>query len=251
MHNGTVRLGVKEHEPTATTDEKREATTSKIQKEHARRHSSVEVEVASHGVAFCQRSPLYSSGEESAASTLTTLAEEAKLATAKVKAPAGDKALAVCDSLMLEVWLARSVVAPLERLKILLQVPNPLKLKYNGTVQGLKYILSYEQASSTILWFYRRGTGQEDAEITPLLRLGAGAYGGMEGFLLCHLTADGQIKALVQYSEMIDAFRKTFRNEVFEALFKGVIPNSVKVVPSIALVFVTYKVMKDLLGVEF
>ncbi|MCO5589441.1 hypothetical protein L7F22_043408 [Adiantum nelumboides] len=383
-----------------------EATTSRIQKEHARRQGSSEQEVASHGnVAFCQRSSLYASGEESAASTLATLAEEAKLATAEVKAP-GDKALAVCKSLIaggVAGGVSRSAVAPLERLKILLQVQNPLKPKYNGTVQGLKYIwsseglagffkgngtncariipnsavkfYSYEQASNGILWFYRRQSGQEDAELTPLLRLGAGAcagiiamsatypmdmvrgrltvqtedspmrYRGMfhaastimkeEGPLAVYkgwlpsvigvipyvglnfavyeslkdwlvkrniatkpeenaelsvltklgcgaaagtvgqtvaypldvvrrrmqmvgwkdassvITADGQLKAPVQYNGMIDAFRKTVRNEGFGALYKGLIPNSVKVVPSIALAFVTYEVMKDLLGVEF
>ncbi|KAI5057581.1 hypothetical protein GOP47_0027596 [Adiantum capillus-veneris] len=65
------------------------------------------------------------------------------------------------------------------------------------------------------------------------------------------IIADGQMKAPVQYTGMIDAFLKTVHNEGFGALYKGLIPNSVKVVPSIALAFVTYKVMKDLLGVEF
>ncbi|KAI5055703.1 hypothetical protein GOP47_0029224 [Adiantum capillus-veneris] len=65
------------------------------------------------------------------------------------------------------------------------------------------------------------------------------------------ITADGQMKTTVQYTGMIDAFLKTIQNEGFGALYKGVIPNSIKVVPSIALAFVTYEVMKDLLGVKF
>ncbi|KAI5060055.1 hypothetical protein GOP47_0024475 [Adiantum capillus-veneris] len=108
-----------------------EATTSRIQKEHARCHNITEEEIASHGnIAFCQRYLLYASGEESTASTLATLAEEAKLATAKFKA-LGDKALAVCKSLIargVAGGVSRSAVAPLQRLKILLQVQNPLKL---------------------------------------------------------------------------------------------------------------------------
>ncbi|KAI5073810.1 hypothetical protein GOP47_0011823 [Adiantum capillus-veneris] len=146
-----------------------------------------------------ERSPLYASGEELAASTLATLAEEAKLAIVEVKA-LRDKALAICKSLIARGVAGRvshSAVAPLERLKILLQVQNPLKAKYNGTVQGLKYIwsteglpgffkgngncariipnydvkfYSYEKTLSAILWLYRRDTGQEDAELTMSAR---------------------------------------------------------------------------------
>jgi solute carrier family 25 phosphate transporter 23/24/25/41 len=38
---------------------------------------------------------------------------------------------------------------------------------------------SYEQASNIILWAYRQQKGQENAELTPLLRLGAGACAGI------------------------------------------------------------------------
>ncbi|KAF6134475.1 hypothetical protein GIB67_034889 [Kingdonia uniflora] len=296
---------------------------------------------------------------------------------------------------------SRTAVAPLERMKILLQVQNHHNIKYNGTIQGLKYIwrsegfrglfkgngtncarivpnsavkfFSYEQASRIILRFYRQQTGNEDAQLTPLLRLGAGAcagiiamsatypmdmvrgritvqtnsspyqYKGMvdalstvlreEGFralykgwlpsvigvvpyvglnfavyeslkdwliktrpfglvedtdlsvttrLACGaaagtvgqtvaypldvirrrmqmvgwnhassvVTGGGGGKVEVQYTGMVDAFRKTVRNEGFGALYKGLVPNSVKVVPSIAIAFVTYEVVKDVLGVE-
>lgn len=52
-----------------------------------------------------------------------------------------------------------------------------------------------------------------------------------------------------QYSGMMDCFVKTVRNEGVGALYKGLVPNCVKVVPSIALAFVTYEVMRDMLGV--
>ncbi|KAH7373326.1 hypothetical protein KP509_17G050000 [Ceratopteris richardii] len=383
-----------------------EATVSRIQQDRVQHHGESARDGASYGdIAFLQRSSVYLSGEESAASKLATLAEEAKLATSEVQPPR-NKAIAVCKSLIaggVAGGVSRTAVAPLERLKILLQVQNPLKPKYNGTIQGLKYIwaseglagffkgngtncarivpnsavkfYSYEQASSAILWLYRRQSGKEDAELTPLLRLGAGAcagiiamsatypmdmvrgrltvqtedspmrYRGMfhaastimkeEGPLAVYkgwlpsvigvipyvglnfavyeslkdwlikrnmvnkpddsaelsvltklgcgavagtvgqtvaypldvirrrmqmvgwrdassvITADGQAKTPVQYAGMVDTFRKTVQNEGFRALYKGLIPNSVKVVPSIALAFVTYEVMKDLLGVEF
>ncbi|KAG0499897.1 hypothetical protein HPP92_004588 [Vanilla planifolia] len=333
---------------------------------------------------------------ESAVTTIVNLAEEAKLAREGVKAP-GHAILSVCKSLVaggVAGGVSRTAVAPLERLKILLQVQNPHSIKYSGTIQGLKYIwrtegfrglfkgngtncarivpnsavkfFSYEQASSGILWLYRRQTGREDAQLTPVLRLGAGAcagiiamsatypmdmvrgritvqYRGMfhalgmvyreEGFralykgwlpsvigvipyvglnfavyeslkdwlvkskaymceddqdlgvvtkLACGaaagtvgqtvaypldvirrrmqmigwkdaasvVTGDGRTKAPIEYSGMIDAFRKTVRHEGFGALYKGLVPNSVKVVPSIAIAFVTYEIVKDILGVE-
>lgn len=381
-----------------------DASASRLQNDYAVQSPSAENVASQSNVAFCQRSPLYANGDESAASTLATLAEEAKLATADVKAPR-NAVLSICKSLIaggVAGGVSRTAVAPLERLKILLQVQNPLKPKYNGMVHGLKYIwategiagffkgngtncariipnsavkfYSYEQASSAILWLYRRQTGHEDAELTPVLRLGAGAcagiiamsatypmdmvrgrltvqtddsprrYRGMfhaastiikeegpravyKGWLpsvigvvpyvglnfavyeslkdwiakrnsleqggnsdlsvmtklgcgaaagtvgqtvaypldvvrrrmqmvgwkdaSAVITADGQARAPIQYTGMIDAFRKTVKHEGFGALYKGLLPNSVKVVPSIALAFVTYEIMKDLLGVDF
>ncbi|XP_072974315.1 mitochondrial adenine nucleotide transporter ADNT1-like [Typha angustifolia] len=340
---------------------------------------------------------------ESAVTTIVNLAEEAKLAREGVRAP-GHAVLTVCKSLAaggIAGGVSRTAVAPLERLKILLQVQNPHNIKYNGTIQGLKYIwrtegfrglfkgngtncarivpnsavkfFSYEQACSGILWLYRRQSGNEDAQLSPVLRLGAGAcagiiamsatypmdmvrgritvqtekspyqYRGMfhalgtvyreEGFralykgwlpsvigvipyvglnfavyeslkdwliksnpfgfvenselsvttrLACGaaagtvgqtvaypldvirrrmqmvgwkdaasiVTAEGRSKEPLEYTGMVDAFRKTVRHEGFGALYKGLVPNSVKVVPSIAIAFVSYEVVKDILGVE-
>ncbi|XP_028124262.1 mitochondrial adenine nucleotide transporter ADNT1-like isoform X2 [Camellia sinensis] len=339
---------------------------------------------------------------ESAVSTIVNLAEEAKLAREGVGAPSF-AVLSICKSLVaggVAGGLSRTAVAPLERLKILLQVQNPHNIKYNGTVQGLKYIwrtegfrglfkgngtncarivpnsavkfFSYEQASKGILALYQQQTGN-DAQLTPVLRLGAGACAGIiamsatypmdmvrgrltvqtekspyqyrgifhalstvlreegpralyKGWLpsvigvipyvglnfavyeslkdwliksrpfglvedtelsvttrlACGavagtvgqtvaypldvirrrmqmvgwsnaasvVTGDGRSKVPLEYTGMIDAFRKTVRHEGFRALYKGLVPNSVKVVPSIAIAFVTYEQVKDILGVE-
>ncbi|XP_021754319.1 mitochondrial adenine nucleotide transporter ADNT1-like [Chenopodium quinoa] len=341
-------------------------------------------------------------GEAAAVSTFVNLAGEAKAATEGVKSPR-HALLSISKSLAaggIAGGVSRTAVAPLERLKILLQVQNPHSIKYNGTVQGLKYIwqtegfrglfkgngtncarivpnsavkfFSYEQASKGILWLYQQQTGNENAELTPVLRLGAGACAGIiamsatypmdmvrgrltvqtakspqqyrgiyhalttvlreEGFralykgwlpsvigvvpyvglnfavyeslkdwlikektfglvqdnelgvttrLACGavagtigqtvaypldvvrrrmqmvgwkdastvVTGDGK-KIALEYTGMVDAFRKTVRYEGFRALYKGLVPNSVKVVPSISIAFVTYEVVKDLLGVE-
>lgn len=341
-------------------------------------------------------------GEAAAVSTIVNLAEEAKAATEGVKSPS-HAIFSISKSLAaggIAGGVSRTAVAPLERLKILLQVQNPHSIKYNGTVQGLKYIwqtegirglfkgngtncarivpnsavkfFSYEQASKGILWLYRQQSGNVDAELTPVLRLGAGACAGIiamsatypmdmvrgrltvqtanspqqyrgiyhalttvfreEGAralykgwlpsvigvipyvglnfavyeslkdwlvkenpfglvqdnelsvttrLACGaaagtvgqtvaypldvvrrrmqmvgwkdastvVTGDGK-KIALEYTGMVDAFRKTVRYEGFRALYKGLVPNSVKVVPSISIAFVSYEVVKDLLGVE-
>ncbi|PSR91445.1 Mitochondrial adenine nucleotide transporter like [Actinidia chinensis var. chinensis] len=320
---------------------------------------------------------------ETAVSTIVNLREG-------VKAPSQAALLSICKSLV-----AGGVAGGVS----VHAVQNPHSIKYSGTVQGLKYIwrtegfrglfkgngtncarivpnsavkfFSYEEASKGILWFYRQQTRKEDAELTPLLRLGAGAcagiiamsatypmdmvrgrltvqtelsprqyrgifhalstvfreegpralykgwlpsvigvvpyvglnfavYESLKDYLIksrplvedselsvttklaCGaaagtvgqtvaypldvirrrmqmvgwkdaasvVTGDGKGKAPLEYSGMVDAFRKTVRHEGFRALYKGLVPNSVKVVPSIAIAFVTYEVVKDILGVE-
>ncbi|RWV94501.1 hypothetical protein GW17_00042957, partial [Ensete ventricosum] len=176
-------------------------------------------------------------------------------------------------------------------------------------------MLGYEPCNSGILWFYRRQSGNaEDAQLTPVLRLGAGACAGIIAMsatypmdmvrgritvqipyvglnfavyeslkdwlvksnpyglvedselsvvtrLACGavagtvgqtvaypldvirrrmqmvgwkdaassvVTGQGRSKALLEYAGMIDAFRKTVHHEGFGALYKGLVPNSVK-----------------------
>ena len=55
----------------------------------------------------------------------------------------------------------------------------------------------------------------------------------------------------VAYTGMMDCFARTVREEGFGALFKGLWPNYLKVVPSIAIAFVTYEQLKEAMGVEF
>ncbi|KAG6473009.1 hypothetical protein ZIOFF_066916 [Zingiber officinale] len=62
------------------------------------------------------------------------------------------------------------------------------------------------------------------------------------------VTGKGKSKAPLEYTGMIDAFQKIVRHEGFGALYKGLVPNSV--VPSIAIAFVTYEVVKDVPGLE-
>ncbi|KAF8413292.1 hypothetical protein HHK36_001270 [Tetracentron sinense] len=110
----------------------------------------------------------------------------------------------------------------------------------------------------------------DNSELSVTTRLACGAAAGTVGQTVAYpfdvirrrmqmvgwkdaasiVTGDGRSKGPREYTGMVDAFRKTVRHEGFGALYKGLVPNSVKVVPSIAIAFVTYEMVKDVLGVE-
>lgn len=58
-----------------------------------------EVMEGRNSTAYCQTSPLYVDGKDSASSTFVTLAEEAKAATKEVKAPS-NAVFSICKSLI-------------------------------------------------------------------------------------------------------------------------------------------------------
>lgn len=88
----------------------------------------------------------------------------------------------------------------------------------------------------------------ENNELSVTTRLACGAAAGTVGQTVAYpldvirrrmqmvgwkdgssvVTGEGKIKAL-EYNGMVDAFRKTVRHEGFGALYKGLVPNSVKV----------------------
>ncbi|XP_019056558.1 PREDICTED: mitochondrial adenine nucleotide transporter ADNT1 isoform X1 [Tarenaya hassleriana] len=220
--------------------------------------------------------------ESAAVSTIVNLAEEAKLAREGVKAP-GYAVLGVCKSLIaggVAGGVSRTAVAPLERLKILLQVQNPHSIKYNGTIQGLKYIwrtegfrglfkgngtncarivpnsavkfFSYEQASKGILYLYRQQTGNENAQLTPVLRLGAGATAGIIAMSATYpmdmvrgrLTVQ-TLNSPYQYRGMFHALSTVLRQEGPRALYRGWLPSVIGVVPYVGLNFAVYESLKD------
>lgn len=57
-------------------------------------------------------------------------------------------------------------------------------------------------------------------------------------------------KGVTTYTGMVDCFVKTVQEEGVRALFRGLMPNYLKVAPSIAIAFVTYEQCKKGLGVE-
>lgn len=84
----------------------------------------------------------------------------------------------------------------------------------------------------------------EDSELGVTTRLACGAAAGTIGQTVAYPldvirrrmqmvgwkgSGDGRRKVPLEYTGMVDAFRKTVRHEGFGALYKGLVPNSVKV----------------------
>lgn len=89
----------------------------------------------------------------------------------------------------------------------------------------------------------------QDSELSVTTKLACGAAAGTVGQTVAYpldvvrrrmqmvgwkgaasvVTGDGKSKAPPQYTGMVDAFRKTVHHEGFGALYKGLVPNSVKV----------------------
>ncbi|GBG78428.1 hypothetical protein CBR_g26457 [Chara braunii] len=200
----------------------------------------------------------------------------------RVKVP-GSEVLSVCKSLLaggIAGGLSRSAVAPLERMKILLQVQCPLKPKYTGMWQGLWAIgttegikgffkgngtncvrivpnsavkfYSYEQASNAILWAFRRYHGNNELEQTPVLRLGAGAVAGIVAMSATYPLDMVRGRLTVQtkdsprqYRGIVDAALTIRQEEGLRAFYKGWLPSVIGVIPYVGLNFAVYETLKD------
>eukprot|EP00877_Chromochloris_zofingiensis_P000777 jgi/Chrzof1/106/Cz01g03210.t1 len=123
----------------------------------------------------------------------------------------------------------------------------------------------YETLKASLLKHYEL---RDERELSVAARLACGAAAGTTGQTVAYpfdvarrrLQVSGWQGArelhsdhgsVVVYRGMIDCFVRTVREEGIQALFKGLWPNYLKVVPSIAIAFVTYEQVKELLGVEF
>ena len=131
---------------------------------------------------------------------------------------------------------------------------------------GLNFCV-YETLKDAVV----RATGVEDERgLSVTTRLGCGAVAGTTGQTIAFPLdvvrrrmqmsgwagaaalhgADASHASAVAYKGMVDCFARTVREEGVRALFKGLWPNYIKVVPSIAIAFVSYEQLKEAMGVQ-
>ncbi|KAK9845649.1 hypothetical protein WJX84_001051, partial [Apatococcus fuscideae] len=128
---------------------------------------------------------------------------------------------------------------------------------------GLNFCV-YETLKDVVLKYHGM---TDERELSIVTRLGCGALAGTTGQTVAYpldvvrrrlqmsgwsgaSTLHGNAGTAVLYSGMTDCFARTIKEEGVQALFKGLLPNYIKVVPSIAIAFVTYEQLKELMGVE-
>lgn len=113
---------------------------------------------------------------------------------------------------------------------------------------GLNFAV-YESLKDWLIKSKALGLVDDNNELGVATRLACGAAAGTVGQTVAYpldvirrrmqmagwkdaasvVTGDGKAKAALEYNGMVDAFRKTVRHEGFGALYKGLVPNSVKV----------------------
>ncbi|GMH35996.1 hypothetical protein BSKO_03864 [Bryopsis sp. KO-2023] len=109
----------------------------------------------------------------------------------------------------------------------------------------------------------------EEADLGTVEMLGCGALAGLCGQTMAYpfdvarrrLQVSGwqgaaqlhgdSVGHAVAYKGMVDCFKRTVQEEGVQALFKGLWPNYLKVIPSIAIMFVCYEKIKSLVGAKF
>ena len=174
--------------------------------------------------------------------------------------------------------VSRTAVAPLERLKILMQVQGNDKV-YTGVWQGMRHMwqhegihglfrgnglncirifpnqaikfMSYEQLSRRISHYLIDNGG--DGQLTPLLRLGAGSVAGVIGMSATYWMdmVRGRISiqegSSQQYRGMVHATKSIVAEEGLLALWRGWLPSVIGVMPYVGLNFSVYESLKDYL----
>ncbi|KAG5529046.1 hypothetical protein RHGRI_029645 [Rhododendron griersonianum] len=114
------------------------------------------------------------------------------------------------------------------------------------------YLLFSALSNRAILLFAQQQTGNEDAQLTPVLRLGARACTGIIAMsatypmdMVCGRLTVQTNKSPYQYRGMFHALSTVLREEGPRALYKGWLPSVIGVVPYVGLNFAVYESLKD------
>ncbi|GJP41097.1 hypothetical protein CLOM_g766, partial [Closterium sp. NIES-68] len=163
-------------------------------------------------------------------------------------------------------------------------VQNAQNAQYSGTWQGLKTIwreegirglfrgngtncarivpnsavkfFAYEEAAYGLLWLAQQQSNDPNLELTPVLRLGAGATAGIIAMSATYpmdmvrgaSPVQSGRKGEQRYKGMRHAAVTIVKEEGVRALYKGWLPSVIGVIPYVGLNFAVYETLKDWLA---
>lgn len=111
-------------------------------------------------------------------------------------------------------------------------------------------------------WWFRRNTAkgieEDDARPGAVATAAIGGFGGALGasmvwplnLLRTRLQTSGTIINPKIYTSIMDVARRTISEEGFRGLWKGMLPNLIKVVPSVAVTYMVYDKGRQALGIS-
>lgn len=143
------------------------------------------------------------------------------------------------------------------------------KIFYRGILAGVGGIFPYAALDlgtfSTIKkWLIAREMkkynihNEEDVKLPNYMVLSLGAFSGTFGatvvypinLLRTRLQAQGTYAHPYRYDGFVDVLQKTIKNEGYQGLFKGLVPNLAKVAPAVSISYFMYENLKVLFQLE-
>lgn len=139
---------------------------------------------------------------------------------------------------------------------------------YRGITMGLVGMFPYsaidmgtfEFLKKTFTRYKARYTGlhEEDAApgnvVTGIIGATSGAFGATVVYplnvLRTRLQTQGTVMHPPTYTGIWDVARKTYRNEGFRGMYKGLTPNLLKVAPALSITWIVYENSKAFLGLH-